>query len=219
MAKKKHPGLAKFLNTIKTQVLPKVLKVVDEGIHAVATAVNSAVPGAGAFVDALGDSLTKAGEKALSAGITAVADGKKVLKTVGADIKKEAGVISTDVKKEVKKISTKVTKGGLSYICTATADFYKLDHDSEDFKTLRDFRDSALIKDAEGKRLLVRYNSAGPRLVDLLNKADDKAILFADCMSYISKTASLIRQKKYSEAILLYIDLCFNLSEHFQITI
>ena len=103
------------------------------------------------------------------------------------------------------------------YIATTSCYILNMNYDNEFLTTLRSFRDNVMKKDKKYNKLLAIFDVIGPKISSALYQDSNRKIVSKISMLLIRKACNFIKEKKYEEAISVYIDLNKTLSEYFGI--
>jgi len=98
--------------------------------------------------------------------------------------------------------------GGGCYITTATMNYLNKPDDCYELNTFREFRDTWLAEQTDGKELINRYYEIAPKIVNLIDDSPDRETVYNQIWTdYLSKCLYLIETNQYSECKDLYIDM------------
>jgi hypothetical protein len=143
--------------------------------------------------------MTKSAKKVISKS----AIKKKPRKKASKKVAKKA------VKKSLsKKISPKKKKEDLNcFLTSACVDFYGLKDTGYELNTLRNFRDSYLAHNKEGRELIQTYYQVSPALVDLINKDKARLERYAYIYSNVKEACVAIEKRHFLKAKTIYTDM------------
>jgi hypothetical protein len=101
------------------------------------------------------------------------------------------------------------SSGGKCFISTAACEIMGLDDYGPVLQTLRDYRDGWMSETEEGRKLVEEYYEMAPKVVEALNNMENPIPLYANLYdNYIIKAKLEIDDKKYSEALITYKEMC-----------
>jgi hypothetical protein len=119
--------------------------------------------------------------------------------------------------KIMKVISPRQASNNDCFLTTACVKYYRLSDDCYQLTTLRNFRDSYLLKDNENISLIDTYYKLAPRLVLLLESNENRKLLFKEIFDRINLACKEIERRDYEKAKKIYVDAVFYLTDYFQI--
>lgn len=135
---------------------------------------------------------------------------KKVLKKAAKKLVKKT------TKAPVKKTSGKKKREDLNcFLTTACVSFYGLKDDGYELSTLRNYRDTYLSKNEEGKKLIQTYYKVSPPLIQLINKDVDKESCYRYIYSQIDAACTAIDKRHYVKAKTIYKKMVDTLLESY----
>lgn len=106
--------------------------------------------------------------------------------------------------------SSKKSSGGgsLCFITTAVCEYFNKEDDCYELTTLRRFRDGWLKNQYDGAELIKEYYAIAPKLVEQLNSSSIKDEIYNKLWTqYISVCLNLIKEEKYQECKIKYIEM------------
>lgn len=107
--------------------------------------------------------------------------------------------------------------GGGCFITTIICDMLGLDDKCSILEILRSFRNNVMQKDAKYKDILFEYDSVGPEIAKNIRDEEDLSLINGIVDFYILPTVSLVREKKYEEAVSKYITMTKSLESYYGI--
>jgi NADH/NAD ratio-sensing transcriptional regulator Rex len=140
---------------------------------------------------------------------------KKPLKKASKKLAKKA--VKKAVKKSTsKKISPKKKKEDLNcFLTSACVDFYGLKDTGYELNTLRNFRDSYLAHNKEGRELIQNYYQVSPALVDLINKDKARLERYAYIYSNVKEACVAIEKRHFLKAKTIYTNMVNTLIKNY----
>lgn len=116
------------------------------------------------------------------------------------------------------KTNYRKSSSGFCFITTATCMSLQKGDDCEELMAMRAFRDLMKERDSGVKKLIEEYYRIAPEIVRKIDAdqsaAEEYRSLWSNC---IEKTYGLIREKRYGEATLSYIDMVEGLSRKYHV--
>ena len=105
------------------------------------------------------------------------------------------------------------------YVVTAIFNKLGLNDDYECISTLHNFRNNILSKDARYDSILAEYDIVGPKIAKLLEEDSESEIICKRLLqTYLVRVLDLIRDKKYDDALNLYIEMVSFLKVIYDVT-
>lgn len=94
------------------------------------------------------------------------------------------------------------------YITTATCEEYGKADDCYELTAFRGFRDNWLVNQPEGKELIERYYNTAPKIVELINKQENRKSIYHYLNDmYLSKCLRYIEEGENEKCKDLYVDM------------
>jgi hypothetical protein len=90
------------------------------------------------------------------------------------------------------------------FITTSCVKYFGLKDDCYELETLRNFRDSYLLKSIEGKKLVQEYYSVAPLMVQKLSSHKKKNALYKEVFGQIKIACQAIENENFEEATSVY---------------
>ena len=115
-----------------------------------------------------------------------------------------------------KHYRSRSSSGNNCYITTIVCNVLGKEDDCEELNTLRQFRGEVLQKDEQYKDILFEYDTVGPKIAFELSK-EDKEVVEKIYRGFIKPIVSLVKEKKYDEAIIKYTTLTKSLEDYYGI--
>lgn len=103
------------------------------------------------------------------------------------------------------------------FITTACVKYYHLDDNCYQLETLRNFRDSYLLKSERGKKEVAKYYSVAPGLVLRLKKDTHHKRIYEHLFSQINEACQAIESREFQKAEQIYKKAVLGLFVHFKI--
>ncbi len=132
--------------------------------------------------------------------------------------KKKAYDKNKKYKSKKKKTNYRKSSSGFCFITTATCMSLQKGDDCEELMAMRAFRDLMKERDSGVKKLIEEYYRIAPEIVRKIDAdqsaAEEYRSLWSNC---IEKTYGLIRERRYGEATLAYIDMVEGLSRKYHV--
>lgn len=132
--------------------------------------------------------------------------------------KKKAYDKNKKYKSKKKKTNYRRSSSGPCFITTATCMSLQKGDDCEELMAMRAFRDLMKERDSSVKKLIEEYYRIAPEIVRKIDAdqsaAEEYRSLWSNC---IEKTYGLIRERRYGEATLAYIDMVEGLSRKYHV--
>lgn len=95
--------------------------------------------------------------------------------------------------------------GGLCVISTAILKSLSKGNDCEELNLLRNFRDSYLLEQKEGRALIDRYYQVAPEIVRRIDSTPKRVLIYQNLYhQYLSKCINLIQSGNDEEAVQIY---------------
>ena len=111
-------------------------------------------------------------------------------------------------------------KKGLCFITTAVCDWQEKEDDCYELTSLRAYRDSYMMRDAEGRALVEEYYDTAPSLVWILNMQPDAPAVYQSLYEdYLSPCIRYIEQKRYEDCRRLYTEMVRGLQKKYLFTL
>lgn len=102
------------------------------------------------------------------------------------------------------------------FITTSCVKYFGLDDNCYELTTLRNFRDTQLIKSTEGLHLVQQYYAIAPRLVKKLESDRDRKNIFNEIFIQIQLACSAIENKDYKKARAIYKEVVRHLMNRYK---
>lgn len=118
-------------------------------------------------------------------------------------------------KYDPEKQSESDQSSGGCYITTAMCQYLGKDDDCDELTILRGFRDNWLIDQPNGTELVQEYYKYAPLIVERINEAPNKDILYDQISNHIYACISAIQNHQYEKAKDMYISMMRHLAEIF----
>ena len=109
-------------------------------------------------------------------------------------------------------------KRKLCYVTTAVCKSLGKNENCEEIRLLKNYRDTYLINESDGKELIDRYYDIAPTIVNRINKCDDSDIIYEQIYkNYISPCINFIEADRMTECKDLYVKMMHNLNDKYMI--
>ena len=106
---------------------------------------------------------------------------------------------------------------GSCYITTILCDMLGFDDKCSVLETLRGFRNNVMQKDSKYKDILYEYDTIGPEIAKNIRDEEDYGLINGLLDFYILPTVSLVKEKKYEDAVSKYILMTKSLENYYGI--
>lgn len=130
-------------------------------------------------------------------------------------------VAAKPIKKPVKKKAAKRKSKGVDLECfltTACVHYFHLPDNAYELETLRNYRDTYLLAQKDGRDLVKEYYRIAPALVIKIENDTERATIYAFIYSEIKKACSEIQNQAYEVAKCTYKKLVETLQKRYTLT-
>lgn len=131
-------------------------------------------------------------------------------------------VAAKSTKKPVKKKAAKKKSKGVDLECfltTACVQYYQMPDNAYELETLRQYRDTYLLSNEDGRNLVKEYYRVAPEIVNRIEKDKARNFVYDFIYSKIKKACSEIEKQAYEVAKQTYQNLVETLQKRYAVTI
>lgn len=109
-------------------------------------------------------------------------------------------------------------KRKLCYVTTAVCQSLGKDDACEEIRLLKDYRDTYLILEPDGKELIETYYDIAPTIVNRINKCENSEAIYRDIyINYIYPCVCFIQSRRLKDCKELYVKMMYNLKSNYMI--
>lgn len=149
----------------------------------------------------------------------------KVFREIGqavADVFNAVGLgsLGCDIGNAISKVMDAFTDIFGSFICTATAEALGAECYRDFLAELKGYRDSKVMTNNKGKRIVRYYQILGPKIVEAINNDENKAEVYAMIMNdYLFPLRDAVRADDSKEVFRLYFRLMSHMVDKYDIRV
>lgn len=111
--------------------------------------------------------------------------------------------------------SSASTSQGGCYVTTAVCEYLGKDDECRELQTLRWFRDNWILKHENGDKAVSLYYATAPKIVEIIQLADNRTEIFKELNEKVQKAVTLIENLEYEKAYHLYTSAVIELRDHY----
>lgn len=109
-------------------------------------------------------------------------------------------------------------KRKLCYVTTAVCNSLGKPEDCEEIRLLKNYRDTYLSNEPDGKELIDKYYDIAPTIVNRINKSEDSGAIYKQIYNnYINPCIRYIESDRMAECKDLYVKMMHNLNDKYMI--